>query len=294
MKYNKCFLNRAVVLVSREIMQFFCWLTFLIVPVLGWEMEPVIDCWEECFHEGDFQDQEAYQDFFQLAHYVKMRRILENANGTFYILDSNLVEKSDVDYFRYLKDIIRLLAIVSPSGQKVNPFHLAQFNQDFAWSCDSWHGLGRCEAINQLNNFVELVDPKRNGLNIGKINDACGVLSRQIAQEEDEDDFKIHMAIMLISHEFGFDDDQHSDLPHCSTTFPSRIGILTGKGDELEISSFTKQTKTIKHDEYHATSLAKLTQCMQDSCCTEENAKPPNSCIKSSPAAKKTEKYSTF
>ena len=49
------------------------------------------------------------------------------------------------------------------------------------------------------------------------------------------------MVVMLISHNFGsevdpqeFDD--HSDLPHCSVTFPVRLGIITGSADVQGIS----------------------------------------------------------
>ena len=53
-------------------------------------------------------------------------------------------------------------------------------------SCDSWHELGRCEAVNQLDNFIELVDPKRAGNSLGKINDACGVLSRALSSKSQQ------------------------------------------------------------------------------------------------------------
>ncbi len=99
----------------------------------SWEIQPAIDCWEECFHEGDIADEEAYKTFLSLAHFVKMHRMSRNVNGTHFVLDSSLEEKYDVDLFRYLKDVIRLLTMTVPSGQFFNPSSLAQFNQDFAW-----------------------------------------------------------------------------------------------------------------------------------------------------------------
>ena len=127
------------------------------------------------------------------------------------------------------------------------PINLQLYLKSYIFrSCDSWHEIGRCEAINQLNNFVELVDPKKSGNSLGKINDACGVLSRALApkssmnprsnkqnqkfsESTSEEDYKTSMVIMLISHSFGLDNDQeadnqHSDLPHCSVTFPIRVG----------------------------------------------------------------------
>ena len=32
----------------------------------SWEIQPAIDCWEECFHEGDIADEEAYKTFSEL------------------------------------------------------------------------------------------------------------------------------------------------------------------------------------------------------------------------------------
>ena len=89
-----------------------------------------------------------------------------------------------------------------------------------------------------------MVDPKRAGNSLGKVNDACGVLARALTQktrESSEEEFKNSMVVMLISHNFGsevdpqeFDD--HSDLPHCSVTFPVRLGIVTGSADVQGIS----------------------------------------------------------
>ena len=111
---------------------------FLLVSTLsslshGWDLEPPIDCWEECFHEGDYKDQESYKTFYQIGNYVKMHRLLENTNGTFFILDSTVNDRTDLDRFKFLKGLIKLLVMMTPIGSLVNPFHLGQFNQDFAW-----------------------------------------------------------------------------------------------------------------------------------------------------------------
>ena len=100
---------------------------------MGWDLEPSLECWEECFSEGDKTDKKAYETFYNLGHFVKMHRIFNNVNGTVFILDSSVTTKSDVDQFRFQKDLIKLLAIMAPIGQHVNPFYLGQFNQDFAW-----------------------------------------------------------------------------------------------------------------------------------------------------------------
>ena len=108
--------------------------TFLVYYcVQGWESEPRIDCWEECFYEGDYQDQESYKSFYNLGHFVKLHRMLENVNGTFFVLDSSLTDKKDVSYFQFMKDLIKFLAFLIPAGSYINPFFIGQFNQDFAW-----------------------------------------------------------------------------------------------------------------------------------------------------------------
>ena len=38
--------------------------------VKSWELEPTIDCWEECFYEGGYQYQEAYKQFYDLGRVV--------------------------------------------------------------------------------------------------------------------------------------------------------------------------------------------------------------------------------
>ena len=98
-----------------------------------WESEPVLDCWEECFHEGEYNDREAYQIFYEFSQFLRMTRMIDNLNGTFIVLDSSLVEEEDVDVFRYLKDVIKLIAFTNPVGSLINPLQIAQFNQDFAW-----------------------------------------------------------------------------------------------------------------------------------------------------------------
>ena len=138
------------------------------------------------------------------------------------------------------------------------------------------------------------MDPKRLLPSLGKLNDACGVLSKSIMVEED-DTPKNLMLIMLVSHKFGSersaDTDYHLDLPYCSLSFPSRIGILANKADELEIATMAKIVKFLNHDEYLATSLARLSQCMQDSCCIETNMAPPTTCTRSTPLSKRTEVF---
>ena len=145
-----------------------------------------------------------------------------------------------------------------------------------------------------------MVDPKRAGNSLGKVNDACGVLSRALTpktRESNEEDFKTSMVVMLISHNFGSDVEQefndHSDLPHCSVTFPVRLGILTGSADVSEISAMAKHIEKFEYDEYRAMALEKLTKCMKESCCVEMNPMPPNSCTRSTTINKKTEIYST-
>ena len=112
----------------------------------------------------------------------------------------------------------------------------------------------------------------------------------------DDEDEKISMLIMLLSHKFGTENnepDDHSDLPHCPMTFPIRQSLITDQAILGEISSIAQDTKKIDHDEYLATSLARLTQCMQDSCCIESNSAPPSSCTRSTPLSKRTESFST-
>ena len=98
-----------------------------------WDIEPPIECWEECFHEGESQDTNAYVEFFQLGNLVKLHRIINKANGTAFILDTSVTSKNDVGRFRYQKDLIKLLAMMAPIGAHENPFYLGQFNQDLAW-----------------------------------------------------------------------------------------------------------------------------------------------------------------
>ena len=112
-----------------------------------------------------------------------------------------------------------------------------------------------------------MVDPKRAGNSLGKVNDACGVLSRALTpktRESNEEEFKTSMVVMLISHNFGSDVEQefddHSDLPHCSVTFPVRLGILTGSADVSEISAMAKHIEKFEYDEYRAIALEKLTK----------------------------------
>ena len=111
----------------------------------------------------------------------------------------------------------------------------------------------------------------------------------------DEDEYKTYMVVMLISHNFGSDAEQefndHSDLPHCSVTFPVRLGILTGSADKSEISSLAKHIEKFEYDEYKARALSRITKCMKESCCVEMNPMPPNSCTRSTTINKKTEKY---
>ena len=59
--------------------------------------------------------------------------MLENVNGTFFILDSSLTSKEDVAYFQFMKDLIKLLAFTIPIGTYANPLFMGQFNQDFSW-----------------------------------------------------------------------------------------------------------------------------------------------------------------
>lgn len=116
------------------------YLSWAAFRVQGWPIgltldvfEPVTECWEECFHEGNVDDREAYMDFFKLTNLAKMHRIMDNMNGTAFILDSSLVKRPDLDLFRYQKDLIKLMAMMMPVGRDANPFYLSQFNQDFAW-----------------------------------------------------------------------------------------------------------------------------------------------------------------
>ena len=127
-------------------------------------------------------------------------------------------------------------------------------------------------------------------MSLARINDACGVLTKDIEIKEDEH-MKPLMLIVLASHEFP-DEDSHSDLPTCESIYPTRLGIVTGKADQYAVSSIVKNTQKLSHDEYHATALAKLTQCVQDSCCIEVVPQSPNNCARSSTLKKKTEKYS--
>ena len=114
----------------------FYWLLYFqcVNWVLCWNLEePPTDCWEECFYEGDTSDKKAYETFYNLGNFVKMHKLFNNANGTVFVLDSSVTTKSDVDQFRFLKDLIKLMSAMSPIGQHSNPFYLSQFNQDFAW-----------------------------------------------------------------------------------------------------------------------------------------------------------------
>jgi len=198
--------------------------------------------------------------------------------------------KSDVEHFRFQKDLIKLLSIMVPIGKSLNPFYLAQFNQDYSWTCDAWQNIGRCTAVNQLNENIEMIQPKRQKTMFGKIHDACGIL----AKVQDLQDRYNSMAIFIISHYFGTSGmaDDHSDIAFCSEVFPTRLAILTGNADEVELSTVANSVRKVEDDEYHATALTRLTECMRDSCCVEFNSLPPNTCISSKSNIKNTETYS--
>jgi hypothetical protein len=101
--------------------------------------------------------------------------------------------------------------------------------------------LGRCEAVKQLENYIELVDPKHKKASKGKINDACGIMSHELKLDYED---KTPMAVILVSHAFGsssnigLDDHEHDDdLPHCEDSFPVRLAVLTSTADDKELTA---------------------------------------------------------
>ena len=111
-------------------------------------------------------------------------------------------------------------------------------------TCDAWQNVGRCTAFNQLNENVEMIHPKRQKTKFGKIHDTCGIL----AKTENMNEIINSMAIFLVSHFYGTSGmaDDHSDIAFCSEVFPTRLGILSGNADELEISTITNFIQKVK------------------------------------------------
>ena len=71
---------------------------------------------------------------FLKKKFTPFDKIFKNTfNFQVFILDCSVTTKSDVEHFRFQKDLIKLLSIMSPIGKSLNPFYLAQFNQDYSW-----------------------------------------------------------------------------------------------------------------------------------------------------------------
>ena len=83
--------------------------TFLLFCCVGsWEPEPAVDCWEECFYEGDDQDQEAYKTLFQLGPETITTSISKTPilKSHFHFVEPRLFLKKSFDHISCIRNQI--------------------------------------------------------------------------------------------------------------------------------------------------------------------------------------------
>lgn len=257
--------------------------------------EPHTECWEECFNEASEAHQGAYHLFYNIGDQARRQRIFYGSNGTAFLLDSTIFNKDKGDdteeILKFQKNLANLISMMAPNGFQINPFYMAQFNQDFSWSCDSWQCLSRCDAIQQLDLYVDMMPSARKFRRKGQINNACHLASRQIQSEEYECYNRIvdPMAIAIINGPIDTieDDDGHHEFEYnqCTDNFATRLAIGTYMAERDQMEQFASSVHNVVHvhsTQEHMEALQQLTTCMKDSCCGEIKPIAPSKCIRTS------------